>query len=380
MRGWLRRVAPLGVAAALLHPLSGTAQVTPLLVDDDRVQCPAATFTTIQAAIDAAGSGNTIEVCPGTYTELLSIDPGQDRLTPQAQIPLATVIEPPPALAQRDGTALLTVRDARDITIAGLRLTGPVHTGVLVQSGTRVPPTTVPRTDVTLRANRIEGYLTNGVRIEGTGAVATITQNQIVGQDPTPVSGRAGVEVRAGARATIRDNDIGDNGRTAPGQAPSVGIRLTAVNGGQVERNRITANGYGITLTQTRDATLQGNWVDDNAVAGIVIFPDSAFNTVQDNVLRNADPVRALDPRVERPAPSFPAVTTAPSGPPPDDLAPIDCLDFTVGGGTAGTANLWWHNAGLTTVPAGLCGAGSTIPAAPPEGTSDSTRSRGERS
>ena len=45
-----------------------------LLVDDDKVQCPAATFTSIQATIDAASPGNLIRVCPGTYREQLSIN------------------------------------------------------------------------------------------------------------------------------------------------------------------------------------------------------------------------------------------------------------------------------------------------------------------
>src|SRR3984893_10366668 len=45
-----------------------------LLVDDDKVQCPAATFTSIQAAIDAASPGDLIRVCPGAYREQLSIN------------------------------------------------------------------------------------------------------------------------------------------------------------------------------------------------------------------------------------------------------------------------------------------------------------------
>lgn len=43
--------------------------VATLIVDDDRVQCPGAKFTNIQAAVNAAASGDTISVCPGTYNE-----------------------------------------------------------------------------------------------------------------------------------------------------------------------------------------------------------------------------------------------------------------------------------------------------------------------
>jgi hypothetical protein len=43
-----------------------------LLVDDDNVQCPTATFATIQDASNAASPGSLIRVCPGIYTEQLS--------------------------------------------------------------------------------------------------------------------------------------------------------------------------------------------------------------------------------------------------------------------------------------------------------------------
>ena len=50
------------------------AAVTTRLVDDDGVQCPDATFTTITAAIAAAGPGDVVKVCAGNYPEQVNVN------------------------------------------------------------------------------------------------------------------------------------------------------------------------------------------------------------------------------------------------------------------------------------------------------------------
>jgi len=45
------------------------AYAATLTVDDDGADCPAAGFTSIQAAVDAAATGDTVVVCPGKYAE-----------------------------------------------------------------------------------------------------------------------------------------------------------------------------------------------------------------------------------------------------------------------------------------------------------------------
>ena len=55
---------------ALPDPPPGTT----LIVDDDHMQCPNATFTSINAAVAAAGPGFTIKVCPGIYRENVIVD------------------------------------------------------------------------------------------------------------------------------------------------------------------------------------------------------------------------------------------------------------------------------------------------------------------
>jgi len=58
------------IAAAVLFSFSAaSASAANLLVDDDAVECPAAGFTSVQAAVDAAADGDTVVICAGDYVE-----------------------------------------------------------------------------------------------------------------------------------------------------------------------------------------------------------------------------------------------------------------------------------------------------------------------
>jgi parallel beta-helix repeat protein len=59
-------------------------------VDDDLQDCPDANFTKIQDAVNAASPGDTIIVCPGTYTE--NIDVNKDHLTIRSEEGAETTI------------------------------------------------------------------------------------------------------------------------------------------------------------------------------------------------------------------------------------------------------------------------------------------------
>ena len=62
------RVLPVLVGAGVLC-FSQSAYAATLTVDDDRADCPAAAYTSVQAAVDAARTGDTVTICPGTYAE-----------------------------------------------------------------------------------------------------------------------------------------------------------------------------------------------------------------------------------------------------------------------------------------------------------------------
>src|SRR5947199_2434662 len=57
-----------------LVPLEDRIVPSTLFVDDDRQQYPQARYTSIQAAIRQAKPGDTIQVFPGLYRELVTVD------------------------------------------------------------------------------------------------------------------------------------------------------------------------------------------------------------------------------------------------------------------------------------------------------------------
>lgn len=78
----------LTVATLLFLSLFLTLSISAatLTVDDNGVECPAATFTTIQAAINAAAPTDTIQVCAGTYAEQININKPLTLLGPNEAI------------------------------------------------------------------------------------------------------------------------------------------------------------------------------------------------------------------------------------------------------------------------------------------------------
>ena len=113
------------LALALLAPgaapalAAGTARyVNPGAVPG----CPApggTTYDTIQDAVDAAGTGDTVWVCPGTYLENVYVS-GKHSLTIRRYVVANT---PPPTVNANDNTAFYIETDSSAITIRGLHMT-----------------------------------------------------------------------------------------------------------------------------------------------------------------------------------------------------------------------------------------------------------------
>jgi hypothetical protein len=278
--------------------------------------CSTAAYSSIDAALQAASSGDTVHVCPGTYDEQVSISTSQVTLTGSGassviepssmtvplptdldtNAPLVAIIDVTPGTKgvriehlALDGSLLSASSavsgngcgnpdfvgvafqaasgTASDLSVANVELppddfycaSNPV-VGVFVQSGPS------GSADVTISHDAITSYKA-AIGCEDSGTRCTITGNVITGTADLPVHGPGynGVEVLTGAAARIDANTISENdytGGTNPYEPQAdfaAGVLLYGASGTTTVRgNTLTDDQIGVMLVHT-DATVEDN-------------------------------------------------------------------------------------------------------------------------
>lgn len=360
---WLMLVSVVaaGLVALQATPVAGQATQADLVVDDDRVECQDADFTSIQAAVDEAQRGAEIQVCPGTYEEYVDFNgSGKDNITLFSQNRRQAEINAPNGGEVRD---LITVDDATGVTVRGFRITGPFpvtgcgqfFSGVFVLGNgsadildNRI--TKIRSEDPSLRGcqtgeavyfgasqtsgsgsvmnNRMDFYQKSGVVVNLEGSGVNVRDNDIFGIGPTPVTAQNGVQVGFRGRANVQENTIRNHVYTgsADDEFDAGGIILTNRPNDEttVRGNTVTENDYNIGLFGADRVEVSGNEsTNSTKLAGIFVDENSRRNLFENN--------RALDNQE------------------------FDCRDRSDGTRTAGTANTWTNNVGVKDVPRDIC-------------------------
>lgn len=217
--------------------------------------------TTIQAAMNAATSGDIITVASGTYTEQIVVN---KNLTLTGAGSATTIVQAPSVLTpDPDGAnTLILFTGAITAQLSGFTVQGPVNGlnfGIYVRAGANVNihnniikdirdaplsgnqigiaievgkyPDTAPAVSqvgtATITNNVISGYQKNGISVEKTGSSATITGNTITGAGPITTTAQNGIQIRRGATGTVQTNTITGNAYNVPPTPPKVLVLCT---------------------------------------------------------------------------------------------------------------------------------------------------------
>ena len=303
-------------------------------------------FSTIQAAVNAAPSGGTILVCPGTYGEQVVI---QKNLTlkgvSDSTSNAAVIVAPAGGMAANAtslasgnpiATQILVESPATAVTITNLALDGsnnginnctPVLMGILYQnaSGT-VQHTSVKNqvlasspvdmrgcqsgmgifvqsggsgtSNVTLSNNYVQNYQKNGITADENGTTATISGNTVIGQGPTTGAAENSIQIGFGAAGAIQNNVTGNDvwmpdvfGDTADAAA---GILVYASQSIAITGNTVNNTQFGIGIaTDPSSPSADSNTVTGNKVSTTNLYDGielcSNTNLVQGNSISGSD-------------------------------------------------------------------------------------------
>jgi len=216
-----------------------------ILVDDDRVQCPDAAYSTIQGAVNAARPGEHIRVCAGTYPEQVAIDKSIVLKADNGVFVKPVGVAPNTAgLFQGDPlAAVFLVTNAVSVEISGFSMDGsangfidcgPRLIGILFQnssgliegnvirhfhlspalpgcqSGNGIEIETTPgnTSNVAINNNSVDDYQKNGITANELGTIATIDGNVVTGSGPTTGTAQNGIQIGFGASGTITNNTV----------------------------------------------------------------------------------------------------------------------------------------------------------------------------
>jgi len=362
-------------------------------------------FSTIQAAVNAAANGDTIQVAPGTYTEQVTVN-GLTNLTIEGTgaDPSQTVILSPTVLSsniQNPGEfhtftdALVGAENGASVTIKNLTVNGnnegvvyatgangggdligiegvnsslnvmnvhvtgteDVESGV-VQGGQGNKAIVVNDTNsstqtLTVTGSTVDNFQKDGLLAEGTGLTATINNDTVTGVGTNPINlSQDLIELASGATGSITQNQVTGVSDAAGG---AIGVLIfKSGTGVTVSNNTVSGfagnvNSSGIYFAGVDAPTAEGNTISGQ---GFALSDDGtffgAFNTalVQDTNTYTGD---ALNYSFFPDPASTNAWTVTGTGG-PDDLEGSTNNDvFTVTGG-APNGNVFVGHGGIDTV------------------------------
>ena len=300
-----------------------------ILVDDDKVQCPTAAYTSIQAAVNAARAGDLIRVCAGTYREQVVIDKS---LSVEADngvivIPSEVLANTASSSSGNPIAAIILVKNAQDVELEGLIVDGsangltgcgPRLIGIFYQDASgsiehnsvrhvrlastlagcqsgnaiEVESSSAGQSSVSIFDNSVDSYQKNGISANEPATTVEVTENAVAGIGATVGAAQNGIQIGFGAQGRVKNNSVADNvyspcDSTTNCPANATGILIYQSDGVRVEHNTVSANQVGIFVAANSGVILGNTVFHSVALDGIALVGNG--NSVSSNDISGSD-------------------------------------------------------------------------------------------
>ena len=359
----LALLSALAVALIIGSGVRKAAAATTILVDDDLVQCPTATFTSISAAVAVASPGDTIQVCAGTYNEVVQVSKTLTILGAQATVDARTRAVPitsESSVGSGDGAFQIL---ANNVVIDGFTIRGVNNPPNIFPDALGAGIWTNPGFSGTngghqIRNNIIQNNII-GIELDNDGIFQTkVERNLIRNNNEVGPDGGTGIDTNFGlANAVIDSNKI--VGNTNSGIGTFGGSSITVSN------NEFATNRRAIGWGGVTSSSITGNNIHnstDAATADIRFFGGVSGISITCNTLANG---AGIGIRMDDECPGCPNSSIninnnnifgyAVAG-----LA-VDAGGYSGGVGSLNAENNWWGSASGPTIASNPGGAGAVI-------------------
>ena len=395
-------------AAALLVFLAGQSALASTVVVGT-CKSGLTSFSTIQAAVNAAPNGSTIDVCPGTYSEQVTINGKSLTIIGVLSGTNDAAVLIPPAggltvnasdFAGKAVAAQVFVENATAVTISHVTVDGKGNAltgcgtnliGIFYQNSSGKIVDDVARNQildssyqgcqvglgidvesdssgpaVTISNSSVHNYQKNGITAGGPGTgggpVMTITGNTVTGIGATAAIAQNGIQIGYGSTGKITGNSVTDDIYTG-GTVGASGILIYASSGVTASNNSVESTQFGIvTVSDPTYGAADNAVINSNHVGGTQAFDAidlcSNGNTADSNSIFGSNAQSGVHVDDECPGPG--ATPSGTNNTVKNNTINEPCAGVLLGSGTPNTTSSnTFFNVTFTTLSGNSCAAGS---------------------
>jgi len=309
-------------------------------------------YGTIQAAVNASNSGDSVQICPGTYPEQVVVSQAMT-LTNVSHMPSPTVTIPSGGAVQNTTTLygfpaaaqilvapstpakvnvknLIVDGSGNNINSCNMELFGiyyqnaggtisgdaaqnqllpPADQGCQNGEGIFVESQTTGTPQLNITGNSVTNFDKNAITVSYGAAFSDIENNTVTGMGPTTVIAQNGIQLGYGASGHVLNNMVSDMSYT-PGSYGATGILLYDTQTGSlpnptVSGNTVSSVQYGIVLeavngTAGHMVAVGSNGISGAQFAGIGLYSAGAgygndYIKVTNNTVDGTNPYDDID-------------------------------------------------------------------------------------